>query len=108
MHVYSPLMFFDARWRGAGLSDAQMQQGHPAFVFGGSFVLSLVGAAMFATFLGPAPEVGFATQAGFAAGLCVVASSFGINYLFESKSLFALPWSMAATTRLCSSQCTGC
>jgi hypothetical protein len=84
---YSPLLFFDAWRRGAGLSDAQLQQGHPAAVFGGSFVLSFVSATVFAVFLGPAPEVGFATAAGFAAGLCWVASSFGINYLFEGKSL---------------------
>lgn len=84
---YSPVLFFKAWQRGAGLSDEQLQQGNPAMIYGGSLVLSIVAAAVFAMFLGPSPEVGFATAAGFAAGLCWVAASFGINYLFERKSL---------------------
>jgi hypothetical protein len=84
---YSPAMFLKAWQRGAGLSDDQMQKGHPGKIYGGALVLSLVAAAVFALFLGPKPDVGFATSAGFAAGLCWVAASFGINYLFERKSL---------------------
>jgi hypothetical protein len=84
---YSPAMFFEAWQRGAGLTDEQLQKGgHPAKIYGGAFVLSLVAAAVFAMFIGPNPDVGFATAAGFAAGLCWVASSFGINYLFERKT----------------------
>ena len=49
--------------------------------------LSLISAAVFAMFLGPAPGLGLAVGAGFAAGLCWVAASLGINYLFERKSL---------------------
>lgn len=37
--------------------------------------------------LGGNPALGFATGAGFAAGLCWVALSFGINYLFAGHSL---------------------
>ncbi|HEY7754382.1 MAG TPA: DUF1761 domain-containing protein [Steroidobacteraceae bacterium] len=84
---YSPVLFAKAWQRGAGLSDEQLQKGNPAKIYGGSLVLSIIAAAVFAMFLGPAPEVGFATAAGFAAGLCWVAASFGINYLFERKSL---------------------
>jgi hypothetical protein len=54
---------------------------------GVSFVLALIGAAVFAAFLGPKPAPGFATAVGFAAGLSWVAGSFGINYLFEQRSL---------------------
>ena len=84
---YSPAMFLKAWQRGAGLTDAQLQGGNPAKIYGGAFVLSLIASAVFAMFLGPKPEVVFATSAGFAAGLCWVAASFGINYLFERKSL---------------------
>lgn len=63
-----------------------VQAGHPAKVFGGAFVLSLVAATVFALFLGPDPALQFATSAGFAAGLCWVAASFGINYLFAQRS----------------------
>lgn len=83
---YSKALFLNAWQRGAGLTDEQMQKSHPAKVFGGSFVLSLIAAATFAMFLGRLP-VGEATAYGFIAGLCWVAASFGINYLFEQKSL---------------------
>lgn len=83
---YSPAMFFKAWQRSAGLTDEQLQKGHPGKIYGGAFVLSLIAAAVFALFIGPKPDVAFATAAGFAAGLCWVAASFGINYLFERKS----------------------
>ena len=82
---YSKAMFLKAWQRGSGLTDDQMQKGHPAMIFGGAFLLSLVSAATFAMFLGKLP-VGEATAYGFCAGLCWVAASFGINYLFERKT----------------------
>ena len=45
------------------------------------------GAWNFANFLGPRPSLAFGTAVGASAGLLWVASSFGINYLFERKSL---------------------
>lgn len=84
---YSPALFGRAWQRATGLSDEQLESGNQAAIFGGSFVLALLGAWVFALFLGPAPAFGFATGAGFAAGLAWVAGSFGINYLFERKSL---------------------
>ena len=69
------------------MTDEQIKTGNPLKIFGGALVLSIIAAAVFALFLGPKPELGFATSAGFAAGLCWVAASFGINYLFERKSL---------------------
>jgi hypothetical protein len=84
---YSPALFAKAWMREAGLSEAQARSGNPAFIFGGAFVLSLIAAFVFALFLGPAPALGFALGAGSSAGLCWVAASLGINYLFERKSL---------------------
>ena len=84
---YSPLLLGKAWQRASGLSDEQLKSGHPALVFGGSFVLSLIAAFVFAMFLGPRPALGLALGAGAAAGLCWVAASFGINYLFERKTL---------------------
>lgn len=83
---YSPALFGKAWQRAAGVTDEQLKNGNPLKIFGGSLVLSIIAAVVFALFLGPNPEVGFATSAGFAAGLCWVATSFGINYLFERKS----------------------
>ena len=83
---YSKAMFLKAWQRGSGLTDDQMQKGHPGKIFGGAFVLSLVSAATFAMFLGTELPVGESTMYGFIAGLCWVAASFGINYLFERKT----------------------
>lgn len=82
---YGPL-FKNAWCREAGV-DPNKPNGHPAAIFGGAFVLSLIAAYVFALFLGPAPGPHFAVGAGFAAGLCWVAASFGINYLFAGRSL---------------------
>lgn len=82
---YGPL-FKHAWCREAGI-DLNQSHGHPAKIFGGAFVLSLIAAVVFAMFLGPKPALGFAVGAGVAAGLCWVATSFGINYLFAGRSL---------------------
>jgi hypothetical protein len=84
---YSPALFGKAWQRETGLSDAQLQAGNPAKIFGLSFVLALVAAFVFALFLGPKPALGRATSAGAMAGIAWVSTSFGINYLFEHKSL---------------------
>jgi hypothetical protein len=84
---YSPLLFGKAWQREVGLSDDELARGNMARIFGGSFVLSLLAAWMFAIFLGPRPPMAFGLGAGFAAGLFWVASSFGTNYLFARRSL---------------------
>jgi hypothetical protein len=83
---YSPVLFGKAWQREAGVSDAQMQNASMGKIFGLAFVLSLVAAWVFALFLGPRPPMALGLGAGFSAGLCWVAASFGINYLFERRS----------------------
>jgi hypothetical protein len=61
-------------------------QGHPAKVFGVSFVFSLVAAFAFAWWLGPAPPLPHAVLSGLVVGLGMVAASFGINYQFAQRS----------------------
>jgi len=84
---YAPPVFGRTWQREAGLTDEQLRARNPAVVFGVSFLLSLLAAAVFALFLGPRPTPGFAIGAGLAAGFAWVAASFGINYLFERRSL---------------------
>jgi hypothetical protein len=84
---YSPALFGKAWQREAAVSEEQMKNANMALVFGLTFVLSLVAAWVFALFLGPRPSMALGLGAGFSAGLCWVASSLGINYLFERKSL---------------------
>jgi hypothetical protein len=84
---YSPALFGKA-WRAAsGVTEAQANSANRAKTLGAAFVLAVIGAAVFAMFLGPRPAPMFATAAGLAAGLCWVAGSFGINYLFEQRPL---------------------
>jgi len=83
---YSAL--FAKAWQGlVGMTDERMKSGNKALTFGGAFVLSLIASAVFAMFLGPKVSLGFGAAAGFGAGLCWVATSFGINDLFEQRPL---------------------
>lgn len=84
---YSSALFGKAWQRETGLSDEQLAARNPGAVFGVSFALTLVASFVFAMFLGPRPALGFALFAGVSAGAAWVATSFGINYLFEAKSL---------------------
>jgi hypothetical protein len=84
---YSPMLFANAWQRAAGLSDEQAKSGNIAVIFGGAFVLSLIAAYVFGMFLGKSMPLAGAVGAGFSAGLCWVAASFGINYLFERRLL---------------------
>jgi len=84
---YSPVLFGKAWQRETGLTDEQLKQGNMAKIFGLALVLCLLASWMFATFLGPRPSLALGFGAGFSAGLFWVTASFGINYLFERKSL---------------------
>lgn len=84
---YSPALFANAWMRASGMTEEKARSANMAKVMGTSFVLAVIGAAVFAAFLGPKPAPAFATAAGFSAGLCWVAGSFGINHLFEQKPL---------------------
>lgn len=84
---YSGALFGKAWQRETGLTDEQLAARNTGLVFGVSFVLTLAASLVFAMFLGPRPAFGFALFAGLAAGAAWVATSFGINYLFEAKSL---------------------
>jgi hypothetical protein len=88
---YSPALFGAAWNREAGITPEMMERmkdrGHGVRVFGSAFVLSLVAAFAFAGLLDPEADVLDALAMGFVAGLCFVAASFGINYLFARRSL---------------------
>lgn len=84
---YSPVLFGRIWQHAAGLSDVQLRSGNLALIFGLSLVLSLLMAVVFALLLGPNPSLGKGLGTGALAGSCWVAASFGMNYLFERKSL---------------------
>ena len=83
--LWYSLLFAKPWQRAAGVTDEQLTSGAPR-IFLGSALVSLVMAASLAAFIGGA-GLAFGLFAGFAAGLTFVAAAFGINYLFERRSL---------------------
>ena len=83
----SPLLFGKIWQREAQLSDEQLAGANRLKVFGVSFILCLVAAIAFSMVI--TPEAGFfmAFHSGVGIGLFWIATSFGVNYLFEQKSL---------------------
>jgi len=84
---YSPLLFGKAWQREAGLSDEQIEGANRGKIFGVSFLLCLVAAIAFSMVVGPDRSFWFDLHSGVGIGLFWVATSFGVNYLFELKSL---------------------
>lgn len=83
---YSPALFL-APWQREAGDTRKPGSGHPAKVFGVSFVFALVSALAFAVWLGPKPELKTALLQSILAGACFVAASFGINYQFTNRSI---------------------
>ena len=82
---YSNALFGKA-WRREAGDQRVAGQGHPAKVFGTSFLFALVAASAYA-WLVPAPaDTAAALGQGLLVGAGMVAASFGINYQFAGNS----------------------
>jgi hypothetical protein len=80
-------LLFAKQWASlTGQSEEKLKSGNPAIVFGGAFLLNLIAAFVLAMFIGPL-GVKYGALAGFTVGLCWVAASLGVNYLFERRPL---------------------
>ncbi len=91
---YGPL--FGKRWQALNdLSDEQIAAGNSGVIFGGAFVLTLITAFALAVLIGspllPEPSLVNGLVLGLGASILLVATAFGINYLFALKPL-ALWW----------------
>ena len=85
---YGPL--FGKPWqRLAGLSDEDIQQGHPGKIFGGAFCLNLVMATVLGLLLQlhPSPGLVSGLNIGVLLALSFIATSIGINYLFQQRPI---------------------
>lgn len=71
--------------RASGMTEERARQGNMALTFGLSFAMQLVAAAVLAMFIGPGANVRFGLMAGLAVGVCWVATSLGVIYLFEQR-----------------------
>lgn len=83
---YSPKIFGAIWKRELCKVNTSTIQVHKYFTYAASILLSLIAAFVFAIFLGPKPEFGYAVGAGFGIGLCWIATSFGTNYLFTDRN----------------------
>lgn len=84
---YSPLLFANAWVKETGLTEEQLKSANPAKTYSLAFVLCLLASYVFAFFLGPDAGLHNGLLYGFSVGFFWVAGSFGVNYLFEQKSL---------------------
>lgn len=85
---YSPLLFAKAWMKENGFSDEDLKSGtSPALIFGGSFVLELIAALALGLVLGPEATARSGAIAGALIGAAWVATSIGVLYLFERKSV---------------------
>jgi len=82
---YSPALF-GKTWQAAAGDPRKMGQGHPAKVFGLSFLFALVAAFVYAWIVPPPSSAGTGLAQGLAVGAGLVAASFGINYQFANRS----------------------
>jgi hypothetical protein len=83
---YSNALFGQV-WRREAGDQRKPGEGHPARVFGLSFVFALVAAFAYAWLVPAALDPGHAMVQGLVAGAGIVAASFGINYQFAGNSL---------------------
>ena len=60
-------------------------QGHPAKVFGVSFLFALVAAVAYAVVIPAPPNATVAAGQGVLVGAGLIAASFGINYQFANR-----------------------
>ena len=91
---YSPVLFGKLWNREAGRTEEQQKMKHPGRVFGVAFVFSLIAAWVFASWLGPGPQLDDSLLKGLAVGAGFVGASFGINYQFANRSF--LMWAIDA------------
>ena len=95
---YSPALFGNVWASSCGLTEEQIAQANVKGMILLALPLSLLAAFVFAAFLGEA-ALGAAVAAGFAAGLCWVAASFGINYRFGGSR--RRQWCLLSRWHLC-------
>jgi hypothetical protein len=82
---YSKILFGPIWQREAG--DARKPgEGHPAKIFGLSFLFALLAAFAYALLMPPAVNASMAVTQGLLTGAGIVAASFGINYQFANRS----------------------
>lgn len=84
---YSPVLFGKIWMKEVQLNEEQMKNSNMALIFGTAFLLIFISMFNLAMFLGPKSDLSFGLMAGFLTGFGWVATSIGVLYLFERRSL---------------------
>ncbi|WP_404344137.1 DUF1761 domain-containing protein [Pseudoalteromonas mariniglutinosa] len=82
---YSPILFKRVWMESCGLTELDLQQINPSWVFGGSFVLSFIIAFILSLFIDPQATVGVTVGTSFTVGVGWVSCAIGIGYIFEQR-----------------------
>jgi hypothetical protein len=83
---YSPLLFGRVWMRAAGIDPEKRTARSPLFLYGTTFLLTLISTAVLSFCLAPKPGVLYGGIAGLVIGLGWVTTSIGTNLLFEGRS----------------------
>jgi hypothetical protein len=83
---YSKLMFLKA-WQAETGIEGHVGNMPESVRMGSGLALSVAAAIVFASFLGPEPPLQQALISGLAVGGAFITTAFGIQYLFEGRSL---------------------
>ena len=84
---YSPALFGKLWMRECGLTEEKLKQANMKKIYGLAFILSFIMAFNLAVFLSNSSDLVWGMTAGALAGIGWVAMAFGVNCLFERKSL---------------------
>jgi phosphate/sulfate permease len=79
-------MLFGPTWQSASGDTRKKEDGHPARVFGLSFLFALAAAMTYAWLIPIPVSVSAAGVQGLCVGAGLVAACFGINYQFANRS----------------------
>jgi hypothetical protein len=83
---YSKSMFGVAWMQEVGLSEQEIAETNLRSALFGTAILQFIAAAALAVFLGPGSTWLIGLQSGLIVGICWLATSYGITYLFERRS----------------------
>jgi 1,4-dihydroxy-2-naphthoate octaprenyltransferase len=95
---------FNKFWmKTSGVTEDDLQKGHPGKVFGLAYLFSFVMAAVLYATLGDSASVSMGARIGFTLGLGFICMALGIVYQFERRSFGLLAvnggyWLVSLTT----------
>jgi hypothetical protein len=82
---YSPVLFGKAWQTLIKVTNEELKNASMVMIFGTTFILNIIGAAVLDMFIGPMATIGFGLLAGLIISVIWIGSSLAINYLYARK-----------------------